>query len=143
MTDWRHSASCRGHDPELFFPVGNSGPALAQIAEAKEVCHRCPVAAQCLAWALDSGQDYGVWGGMSEQERRALKRRKARDARKPKTTHVDTVAIERALTGERVEIHDPPAAARWMAQHGHSPHRISEALGINGRDVRAAIGESS
>jgi WhiB family redox-sensing transcriptional regulator len=76
--DWRHRAVCRDEDPELFFPVGNSGPALQQIAEAKAVCRRCPVASECLAWALESGQDAGVWGGMSEDERRALKRRNAR-----------------------------------------------------------------
>jgi len=75
--DWRHDAACRDEDPELFFPVGNSGPALLQIAEAKAVCHRCPAASECLAWALASGQDSGVWGGMSEDERRALKRRRA------------------------------------------------------------------
>ena len=76
--DGREEALCRDEDPELFFPVGNSGPALAQIASAKLVCNRCPVTNQCLAWAIGSGQDAGVWGGMSEEERRALKRRKAR-----------------------------------------------------------------
>lgn len=76
--DWRHRAVCRDEDPELFFPVGNAGPALAQIAEAKTVCRRCPVVADCLAWALESGQDAGVWGGMSEDERRALKRKNVR-----------------------------------------------------------------
>jgi WhiB family redox-sensing transcriptional regulator len=79
--DWRHKAICRDEDPELFFPVGNSGPALAQIADAKVVCTRCPVTAECLSWALESGQDAGVWGGMSEDERRALKRRAARARR--------------------------------------------------------------
>lgn len=76
--DWRHRAICRTEDPELFFPVGNSGPALLQTAEAKTVCRRCPVVASCLEWALESGQDEGVWGGMSADERRALKRRNAR-----------------------------------------------------------------
>ncbi len=75
--DWRHRAACRNEDPELFFPVGNSGPALQQLAEAKAVCHRCHVAATCLAWALETGQDAGVWGGLSEDERRALKGRLA------------------------------------------------------------------
>ena len=74
--DWRHEAVCRDEDPELFFPVGNSGPALTQIAKAKLVCNRCPVSSACLKWALESGQDAGVWGGMSEEERRALKRRR-------------------------------------------------------------------
>ena len=77
--DWRHEAACRGEDPEVFFPVGNTGPALAQIEEAKKICQRCPVKEPCLAWALESGQDAGVWGGLSEDERRAMKRRAARN----------------------------------------------------------------
>jgi WhiB family redox-sensing transcriptional regulator len=76
--DWRHRAACRDEDPELFFPIGNTGPALLQIEDAKAVCRRCDVIDQCLQWALESGQDAGVWGGMSEDERRALKRRAAR-----------------------------------------------------------------
>ncbi|XVQ12902.1 WhiB family transcriptional regulator [Spirillospora sp. CA-255316] len=76
--DWRHRAACRDVDPELFFPIGNTGPALLQIEEAKQVCRRCDVTDACLAWALESGQDSGVWGGMGEDERRALKRRTAR-----------------------------------------------------------------
>jgi len=79
--DWRHRASCLDEDPELFFPIGNTGPALAQIEQAKTVCHRCPVIDVCLKWALESGQDAGVWGGLSEDERRALKRRTARQRR--------------------------------------------------------------
>ncbi len=75
---WVHRAICRDEDGDLFFPVGTAGPALLQIAEAKTVCRRCPVVSECLAWALDTGQDAGVWGGMSEDERRALKRRNAR-----------------------------------------------------------------
>ena len=74
--DWRHKAACLTEDPELFFPVGNT--ALAQIEEAKKICQRCEVIDQCLAWALEAGQDHGVWGGMSEDERRAIKRRNAR-----------------------------------------------------------------
>jgi len=72
--DWRHEAACRDEDPELFFPIGNTGPALSQIDEAKIVCRRCPVVEPCLQWALESGQDAGVWGGLSGDERRALKR---------------------------------------------------------------------
>lgn len=73
--DWRHDAVCREEDPELFFPVGTTGPALLQVEQAKAVCGRCPVADECLAWAFESGQDAGVWGGMSEDERRAVIRR--------------------------------------------------------------------
>ncbi|MCL2489284.1 MAG: WhiB family transcriptional regulator [Propionibacteriaceae bacterium] len=76
--DWRHEAACLTEDPELFFPIGNTGPALAQIEDAKRVCRRCAVREECLQWAIDAGQDHGVWGGMSEDERRAMKRRAAR-----------------------------------------------------------------
>ena len=79
--DWRHRASCLDEDPELFFPIGNTGPALQQIELAKAVCHRCSVIDTCLAWAIENGQDAGVWGGLSEDERRALKRRTARQRR--------------------------------------------------------------
>jgi WhiB family redox-sensing transcriptional regulator len=65
-------------DPELFFPVGTSGPALVQLADAKSVCRRCPVSIECRTWALETGQDAGVWGGMSAAELRA---RRGRDRR--------------------------------------------------------------
>ncbi|MBT2411441.1 WhiB family transcriptional regulator [Streptomyces sp. ISL-12] len=77
MDDWREHAACRAEDPDLFFPVGTSGPALLQTEQAKAVCRRCPVRDQCLEWALDTGQSIGVWGGTDENERRALKRRLA------------------------------------------------------------------
>ncbi len=79
--DWRSRAACLTEDPELFFPIGNTGPALVQIEEAKAVCGRCEVVDTCLKWAIESGQDAGVWGGMSEDERRAFKRRTARARR--------------------------------------------------------------
>lgn len=81
MDDWRTRAACRDEDPDLFFPIGTSGSALLQTEQAKEVCRSCPVQQQCLDWAMDTGQSLGVWGGTSETERRALKRRlKARRA---------------------------------------------------------------
>jgi WhiB family redox-sensing transcriptional regulator len=78
MMTWRNRAACLDEDPELFFPIGNTGTALPQIEEAKAVCGRCKVVETCLEWAMESGQDFGVWGGLSEDERRALKRRNAR-----------------------------------------------------------------
>jgi WhiB family redox-sensing transcriptional regulator len=79
--DWRDRAACLTVDPELFFPVGNTGPAVEQIERAKSVCSHCPVTEHCLQYALDTNQDSGVWGGLSEDERRALKRRAARARR--------------------------------------------------------------
>lgn len=74
VRDWRDSAACRNVDPELFFPVGNTGPALLQIEDAKAVCRRCPVTTLCLTFALETKQESGVWGGMSEDERGRKKR---------------------------------------------------------------------
>ena len=71
---WRRRAACRGEDPELFFPVGSAGPALAQIAEAKKICARCPVLRACLAFAMATGQESGIWGGLTEDEWRRLRR---------------------------------------------------------------------
>ncbi|MEU2583893.1 WhiB family transcriptional regulator [Streptomyces avermitilis] len=86
MDNWRDSAACRTEDPDLFFPIGTTGPALLQIEEAKAVCHGCPVREPCLNWALDAGQDIGVWGGTTETERRALKRRRRAMAQREHST---------------------------------------------------------
>lgn len=87
-SDWRHRAACRSEDPELFFPVGTTGPAVRQTRDAKAVCHRCPVVSDCLNWALVTGQDTGVWGGLDEDERRKLKRRRQRQQGQPATPAV-------------------------------------------------------
>lgn len=68
-------AACRDEDPELFFPIGTSGPALLQVEQAKSVCRNCSAIDSCLKWALESDQEAGVWGGTSEEERKAIKRR--------------------------------------------------------------------
>lgn len=74
MNDWANWAACLTEDPELFFPVGTTGAAVDQIQQAKAVCGRCLVRQQCLQWALDHHQDVGVWGGLSEDERRSIRR---------------------------------------------------------------------
>lgn len=71
---WRRHAVCRDTDPELFFPVGSTGQALLQLSKAKETCNQCTVKIECLQFAIDTNQDSGVWGGTSEEERRALRR---------------------------------------------------------------------
>ena len=78
MMDWVARALCKDEDPELFFPIGANGPASSQIVAAKAICARCPVRSSCLEWALATAQDAGVWGGLSEEERRALRRSRAR-----------------------------------------------------------------
>ena len=71
--NWRDAAACRDADPDLFFPIGTTGPALRQIGEAKRVCRTCPAQTQCLAWALDNRVADGVWGGTTGEERRAMR----------------------------------------------------------------------
>ena len=74
---WRDHALCRDTDPDLFFPVGTTGQALVTIDQAKVVCSQCAVTQECLDYALDTYQDSGVWGGLSEEERRAIRRQRA------------------------------------------------------------------
>ncbi len=68
--DWRRDARCRRRDPNELFVTG------ARQREVREVCRACPVRTECLAHALDHEIEFGVWGGMTERERRALLRRR-------------------------------------------------------------------
>jgi len=72
--EWRDHALCRDTDPELFFPVGTTGTALTQIERARQVCAECAVRVDCLEFSLTTNQDSGIWGGLSEEERRAIRR---------------------------------------------------------------------
>jgi WhiB family transcriptional regulator, redox-sensing transcriptional regulator len=72
---WRDDAACRGADPELFFPDGKDRFARGQVKTAKLICRACPVTGLCLSWALTSGQEAGIWGGLTEEERTGLYRR--------------------------------------------------------------------
>ena len=71
-TDWKDSSNCRGVDPDLFFPERG-----ASTREAKEVCRGCIVREDCLEYALLNGEKFGIWGGMSERERRRIRRQPA------------------------------------------------------------------
>jgi WhiB family transcriptional regulator, redox-sensing transcriptional regulator len=78
LAEWWSLAACQSADPDLFFPISGSGPALGQVARAKAVCAGCPVRTDCLRYALAADPLQGVWGGMSEEERRLLRQRKAK-----------------------------------------------------------------
>lgn len=71
--DWQHQGACRNLDTEMFFhPEGERGLARQRrSAAAKRICQTCPVADQCLEHALSSREPYGIWGGMTEEERRS------------------------------------------------------------------------
>ncbi|WP_306318301.1 MULTISPECIES: WhiB family transcriptional regulator [unclassified Streptomyces] len=79
--EWLDGAACVDEDPDLFFPVGTTGPAVDDVEAAKEVCRRCPVIVECLRWAVTTGQTTGVWGGTSETERAGLLRAERRRVR--------------------------------------------------------------
>jgi len=69
---WQTRANCMGVDPDLFFPERGQS-----TREAKEVCRGCVVREDCLEYALANGEKFGIWGGMSERERRRLRRARA------------------------------------------------------------------
>ena len=73
LWDWQLLGLCRGENPEVFFhPEGERGPARRnRDSAAKAVCETCPVLVQCRAHALQVREPYGVWGGMTEDEREA------------------------------------------------------------------------
>jgi WhiB family transcriptional regulator, redox-sensing transcriptional regulator len=67
--DWRAQGLCSGTDPDLFFAVG-----AIEHKQAKRICRGCPVRQDCLAYAMDSPVDHGIWGGLTERERRRWRR---------------------------------------------------------------------
>lgn len=71
-TDWMDHGACRDEDPDLHFPIGETSKAdRRQITEAKQVCATCPVLEQCREFGMD--EPHGIWGGLSEQERREMR----------------------------------------------------------------------
>jgi WhiB family redox-sensing transcriptional regulator len=134
---WQNHALCGddAYDPEMWFPVGEGTAAQQQADDAKAVCYRCPVVDVCLRWALDSRQDAGVWGGLTERERRRLHRRKARIASAPRTTRsLADVLAERSISvgdghtewaaSSPVTVNRgcyTPAQLAWHVAHGEAP----------------------
>ena len=73
MSDWRDLAACQDTDPEVFYPGQGDG-----TFAARAICRRCPVVTACLNEALDLGDQHGVWGALSPEERKNLRRRERR-----------------------------------------------------------------
>lgn len=65
---WQHRALCAQTDPEAFFPEKGGS-----TRDAKAVCSHCEVRQQCLTWAIEHDERFGIWGGLSERERRKYK----------------------------------------------------------------------
>lgn len=117
--NWRSYAACRREDPELFFPLGTSGPALEQIEKAKAVCYRCPAMNLCGQWALETRQESGVWGGLSEEDRFAIRGRTRSRRLVNGLTHTENILRNRL--GELQE----------LEASGLEDLRIARVLGTN------------
>ena len=78
---WRKEAACRDFPTDLFFPIGHGPRATAQATQAKRICSECPVRHDCLDYALATNVQFGVFGGLSEDERRRARRTRAHQAR--------------------------------------------------------------
>ncbi len=69
---WQDFANCKGADPDLFFPERG-----ASTRTAKQICRECSVRTECLEFAIVSSEKFGIWGGLSERERRKIRRQRA------------------------------------------------------------------
>ncbi|WP_323056027.1 WhiB family transcriptional regulator [Streptomyces sp. NEAU-W12] len=81
---WIREAACAGEDPELFFPL-TERESESQVARARAVCRRCRVLLACRRWAVEQGEDAGIWGATTAAQRRAI-RRELFDGREGRTT---------------------------------------------------------
>ena len=100
-TNWRNHAACYGEDPELWFPLGTDGRWTTQIEQARAICHRCPVSEACLDDALREegarSDRYGIRGGLTDTERRQLRRRKDRGTGTTQRTLPPAATLAEAL----------------------------------------------
>lgn len=79
---WRNKAACRTHhDPDLWFPP-HEGHTHREVLAAKNVCSSCPARHDCFAYALNRGEDHGIWGGFTSRERRQFEREAAEHRRR-------------------------------------------------------------
>ena len=78
--DWRSAGACLSADPDLFFPISATGPAVKQIAQAKAICAACQVRLECLEFALSHDLVHGIWGGTTPEDRQRHRRRERRAA---------------------------------------------------------------
>ncbi|AKZ60764.1 Transcriptional regulator WhiB1 (modular protein) (plasmid) [Streptomyces ambofaciens ATCC 23877] len=142
--DWRDEAECRRHDPELWFPVGDNVHARMQAAEAKSICAGCPVRIRCLSWALETRQDQGVWGGLTEKERLALHKRRSGTTfgrTRNVADHIYATRLDEFLT-LRAQGLDGLELASALSTNVQTVNRVNDMIAASARaaaeEVRAA-----
>jgi WhiB family redox-sensing transcriptional regulator len=91
--NWWSAAECREAEPELFFPISEKAAAGQDIRRAKLICAGCQVQSECLNYALTQRQEQGIWGGLTEEERRLLRRRLTRSGRHSLTSAAARQAV--------------------------------------------------
>ncbi|WP_374118694.1 WhiB family transcriptional regulator [Streptomyces sp. 8L] len=134
-TDWRGQGACRTADPDLFFPDGHTIP--LRILEAKRICARCPIQVECRTSALKRREPYGVWGGLTEDERKVtLRKRNPARRQKAVARALDLSSPERPAAKPR-----RPAVVRVLETYG----RVVQlrAQGLNQRSIARDLGTSS
>jgi hypothetical protein len=132
LDDWRARAACRGVDPEIFFPVAETGPVLArQEAHALSYCARCPVVAECLTFAL-AKIPYGIAGGMTALQRAELKRQHTASRRTPPPVRSPLVSGPGARQRGR---HTRARGIEWLVEGRLSRREIARRLDVDTRTV--------
>ncbi|MFD3516281.1 WhiB family transcriptional regulator [Streptomyces sp. NPDC058657] len=124
VPDWQWRGACREENPEVFFPH-STNEVLAEVA--KSWCARCPVQKPCLQWALETRQDYGVWGGLTEKERRRL------HGRKPRVYNTTSLSAVDHILEYRLE------EFRAARAQGFTPWQVAEVLGTNVQTVNNVV----
>ena len=109
--DWRSLGACLSADPDLFFPISPDGASRREEARAKAVCATCVVRAECLAFAVQTRQVHGVWGGLGEAELARLRRSSpAPDGRTPPERFTGGGPATAPGRGSRQVRHPEPSA---------------------------------
>jgi WhiB family transcriptional regulator, redox-sensing transcriptional regulator len=119
VAGWREEAACRGADLALFFPGRGES-----AQPARQICARCPVRQECLEFALRHGEVHGIWGGLTERDRRALR-----------TRHRDTIRRERdaAITAAAAAGYTKAATGRAVGLAATSVSRVLSRADRRGR----------
>lgn len=117
--NWRERAACKEADDFVFFPPGRPKETSRLWDEAKEICARCPVAELCLKSAIDNNEEWGMWGGLTADQIRRMKRRN----RTPKPA---TPAGQPTTPRRRVYVED----VEFMVRHGAGWQEITRRIGV-------------
>jgi WhiB family redox-sensing transcriptional regulator len=117
--DWRDDAACRDEDSEAFFASSSTSEGKRLIQHAKAVCSGCLSRDECGQWALETRQAYGMWGGMTEDERKAVLRRRGIRIKdhapdEPEATTAEVAALRPKVGRPRAECGTPAAYDRHV-----------------------------